>query len=192
MRRTVLLLFLLVVILDQSQAFLFGGRRGCSSDRECPSISRCPSGRYGFLNVCVGGRQELRGRCGTNSGLCGLFGNCGRACIEVWIETTSRKTVPKASIELSTGYFILRIFFLKVLTNVKRGGLLVVSFDRSRFKLFLRKFFNKFRQAPSYERPKTAPRTLFLSFESNNFFPITVKCRRLMKKSGKLACHGTG
>jgi hypothetical protein len=33
---------------------------------------------------------------------------------------------------------------LKVLTNEKRGRLAVVSFDRSRFKLFSRKFSNKF------------------------------------------------
>jgi hypothetical protein len=78
---------------------------------------------------------------------------------------------------------------LKVLTNEKRGGLTGVSFDRSRFKLFSRKFSNKFVLAPSCERPKTAPRTLFLSFESNNCFPTTVQCRRLMKKSGKLACQ---
>ncbi len=65
----------------------------------------------------------------------------------------------------------------------------VVSFDRSRYKLFSRKFSNTFVLAPSCERPKTATRTLFLSFESNNCFPITVWCRRLMKKSGKLACH---
>ncbi len=32
---------------------------------------------------------------------------------------------------------------LKVLTNEKRGGLAVVPFDRSRFKLFSRKFSNK-------------------------------------------------
>jgi hypothetical protein len=78
---------------------------------------------------------------------------------------------------------------LKVLTNEKRGGLAVVSFDRSRFKLISRKISNKFVQAPSCESPRTAQRTLFLSFESNNCFPITVLCRRLMEKSGKLACH---
>jgi hypothetical protein len=63
---------------------------------------------------------------------------------------------------------------LKVLTNEKTGGLAVVAFDRFRFKLFSRKFSNKFVLAPSCERPKTAPRTLFLLFESNNCFPITV------------------
>ena len=78
---------------------------------------------------------------------------------------------------------------LKVLANEKRGVLAVVSFDRSRFKLFSRKFSNKCVLAPSCERLKTAPRTLFLSFESNNYYPITIYCRRLIKKSGKLACH---
>ncbi len=51
---------------------------------------------------------------------------------------------------------------LKVLTNEKIGGLLVISFDRRRFKLFSRKFSNKLVQATSCERHKTAPRTLFL------------------------------
>jgi hypothetical protein len=40
----------------------------------------------------------------------------------------------------------------KVLTNEKRGGLTVVTFDRSPFKLLSRKFSNKFVQAPSCER----------------------------------------
>ncbi len=65
-------------------------------------------------------------------------------------------------------------FYLKVLANEKRGVLAVVSFDRSRFKLFSRKLSNKCVLAPSCERLKTAPRTLFLSFESNDCFPITV------------------
>jgi hypothetical protein len=63
---------------------------------------------------------------------------------------------------------------LKVFTNEKRDGLTVVSFDRSCFKLCSRKFSNKLVQAPSCERPKTAPRTLFLSFANNNCFQITV------------------
>ncbi len=63
---------------------------------------------------------------------------------------------------------------LKVLTNEKRGVLGVVLFERSRFNLFSRKFSNKFVLAPSFERTKTTLRTLFLSFESNNCFPITV------------------
>jgi hypothetical protein len=63
---------------------------------------------------------------------------------------------------------------LKVLSNEKRGNLKAVAFDRSPFKLFTQRFSNKSMQAPSCERPKTAQRTLFLSFESNNCFPITV------------------
>ncbi len=46
----------------------------------------------------------------------------------------------------------------------------MVSFERSRFKLFSRKFSNKFVLAPSNERPKTALRTLLLSFETIIFF----------------------
>ncbi len=53
---------------------------------------------------------------------------------------------------------------LKVLTNEKRGGLELAAFDRSPFKLLSLKFSNKSVQAPSCERHKTAPRTLFLSF----------------------------
>jgi hypothetical protein len=62
---------------------------------------------------------------------------------------------------------------LKVLTNEKRGGLKVVVFDRSSFKLFTLRFSNKSVQAPSYERPKTPPRTLFLLFANNNCIPIS-------------------
>ncbi len=69
---------------------------------------------------------------------------------------------------------LLLVMALKVLANEKRGVLAVVTFDRSRFKLFSREFSNKCVLAPSCERLKTAPRTLFLSFESNNCFPITV------------------
>ncbi len=78
---------------------------------------------------------------------------------------------------------------LKVLTNEKRGGLKVVAFDRSPFKLFTLRFSSKSVQAPSCERPRTAPRTLFLSFANNNCFQITVLRRSYMKKSVKLACH---
>ncbi len=53
-------------------------------------------------------------------------------------------------------------------------------------KLFTLRFSNKFVLAPSCKRPKTTQRTLFLSFESNNCFPITI---RLKKKSGKHAFH---
>ncbi len=76
---------------------------------------------------------------------------------------------------------------LKALSNEKRGGLGVVSFDRSIFKLISLKFSNKSVQAPSCERPKTTQRTLFLLFANNNCFQITLLCRRCMKKSGKLA-----
>ncbi len=62
---------------------------------------------------------------------------------------------------------------LKVLTNEKRGGLTVVAFDRSPFKLFTLKFSSKSVQAPSYERPETTQRNIFLSFEINNCLPIT-------------------
>ncbi len=65
----------------------------------------------------------------------------------------------------------------------------MVSFDRSCFKLFSRKFSNKFVQALSCERPKTALRTLFLLIANNNYFPITVLCRSFLKKSVKLVCH---
>ena len=58
---------------------------------------------------------------------------------------------------------------LKVLTNEKRGGLTVVSLDRSRFKLILRKFSNKSVQAPSCERHKTTQRT-----------PVSIICKQLL------------
>jgi hypothetical protein len=63
---------------------------------------------------------------------------------------------------------------LKVLTNEKRGGLKVVAFDKSPFKLFTLRFSTKSVQAPSCKRPKTTQRTLFLSFQINNWFPKTV------------------
>jgi hypothetical protein len=62
---------------------------------------------------------------------------------------------------------------LKVLTNEKKGGLEVVAFDRSLFKLFTLRLSDKLVQAPSSERPKTTQRTLFLSFEINNCLQIT-------------------
>ena len=71
---------------------------------------------------------------------------------------------------------------LKVSTNEKRGGLKVVTFDRSPFKVFSLRFSRNSVQAPSCKRPKTTQRTLFLSFEIKNWFPITVLCRRLIKK----------
>ncbi len=65
---------------------------------------------------------------------------------------------------------------LKVLTNEKRGGLRVISFDRSPFKLFSRKFWKESVQGPSCERHKTTQRTLFLLFASNSWFPMTLLC----------------
>jgi hypothetical protein len=67
-------------------------------------------------------------------------------------------------------------FFIK-LTNEKRGGVGVISFGRSPFKLFSLKFSNKSVQAPSCERPKTTQRTLFLLFANNICFPIALLCR---------------
>jgi hypothetical protein len=61
---------------------------------------------------------------------------------------------------------------LKVLTNERRGGLKVVAFDRSPFMLFSLRFSTKSVQAQSCERPKTYQRTLSLSFEIKNWFPI--------------------
>ncbi len=78
---------------------------------------------------------------------------------------------------------------LKLLTNEKRGGLKVVAFDKSPFKLFSLRFSTKYVQAPSYERPKTTQQTLILSFEIKNCFPIAVLRRSFMKKSEKLTCH---
>ena len=65
----------------------------------------------------------------------------------------------------------------------------MVAFDRYPFKLVTLKFSNKSVQAPSCERPRTAPRTLFLSFANNNCLQITVLRRSCMKKSEKLARH---
>jgi hypothetical protein len=79
--------------------------------------------------------------------------------------------------------------FLKVLVNEKRGGLKVVALDKSPYKLFMLKFSKESVKAPSCKRPKTTQRTPFLSFEINNWLPITVLCWRLIKKSRKLACH---
>jgi hypothetical protein len=61
---------------------------------------------------------------------------------------------------------------LKVLINEKRGGLKVVAFNRSPFKLFTLRFSNKSVQNPSCERRRTSQRSLFLSFEINNCFQI--------------------
>ncbi len=63
---------------------------------------------------------------------------------------------------------------LKVLTTSKRGGLTVMLFDMSRFKLFTQIFSNKSVQSSSCERHKTAQRTLFLLIANNNCFPMTL------------------
>ncbi len=63
--------------------------------------------------------------------------------------------------------------YLKVLTNEKRGGIKVIAFYRSPFKLFTLRFSKKSVNAPSSERPQTTQRTLLLSFEINNCLQIT-------------------
>ncbi len=78
--------------------------------------------------------------------------------------------------------YLRRKTSLKLLTNEKRGGLRVILFYRSPFKLFSRKFSKESVQAPSFERPRTAPRTLFVSFAINNCFQISVQHRSYMKK----------
>ncbi len=61
----------------------------------------------------------------------------------------------------------------KVLTNEKRGGLKVVSIDRSPFKLFTLGLSKKSLKIPSCERPKRTPqRSLFLLFEYHNCIHI--------------------
>jgi hypothetical protein len=69
----------------------------------------------------------------------------------------------------------LHFAMLKMKTNEKRGGLKVVSFDRSRSKLFTLRFSNKSMQTPSCERRKTTQRTLFLSFEYKNCVKIQIE-----------------
>jgi hypothetical protein len=91
---------------------------------------------------------------------------------EIWNDCTKVLPLKRFSTSMCTKVHIL--YPLKVLTNEKRGGFTVVSFDRSRFKLLSRKFSHKFVLASSYETHKTAPRTLFLSFANYNCFPITL------------------
>jgi hypothetical protein len=74
-------------------------------------------------------------------------------------------------------YLTMKTIKLKVLTNEKKGGLEVVAFDRSLFKLFTLIFSDKSVQAPSSERPKSTQRTLFLSFEINNCLHI-MHCKK--------------
>jgi hypothetical protein len=58
---------------------------------------------------------------------------------------------------------------LKVLTNEKRGGVRVISFDRPPFKLLSRKFSKESVQTPSCERHKTTQRT-----------PFSIICKQLL------------
>ncbi len=64
---------------------------------------------------------------------------------------------------------------LKVLANEKRGGLKVVAFDKSPFKLFTLKFSKEFVKAPSCKRPKTTQRTPFLSFKGAQVWDIRLR-----------------
>ncbi len=72
---------------------------------------------------------------------------------------------------------VLKAIRLKVLSSEKRGGLNLVTFNWSPFKLFTLKFSKESVQTLSGERPKTAQRTLFLLFERNKCLPITTQCR---------------
>ena len=84
----ILLAVLLVLVMDWPRAAhgLFGPP-SCGSNRDCPPINRCSSGRTIFL-TCPGGNQLLGGRCErVDNFFCrvgnplGLGGNCaGRAC----------------------------------------------------------------------------------------------------------------
>jgi hypothetical protein len=58
---------------------------------------------------------------------------------------------------------------LKVFSNEKRGGLRIISFDRSPFKLLSRKFSTDSVQASSCERHKTTQRT-----------PVSIICKQLL------------
>ncbi len=63
--------------------------------------------------------------------------------------------IVRFSFDIGQCYLTMFVSFrLKVLANKKRGGLTVVSFDRSLFMLFSRKFSNKLMQVPSCERPR--------------------------------------
>jgi hypothetical protein len=66
-------------------------------------------------------------------------------------------------------YQILNVFYLKVSTNEKRGGLKVVAFDSPPFKLLSRKFSKESVQAPFCERHKTTHRT-----------PGSIICKQLL------------
>ncbi len=112
-------------------------------------------------------------------------------CTRIWTRTRFRLDLQGCSIRQSHNHILTAspvclfrkvvvgysnsLLFLR-LNNDKRGGMRVVSFDRSPFKLFSLKFLNKSVQTPSCERPKTTQRTLFLSFEIKNCFQIAAYC----------------
>ncbi len=118
--------------------------------------------------------------------------NCSHQLIKDTVDTLSTKT--KTFFDLwnmnYSRYFSTKNIFLRFKgIDQCKGWLNLVSFDLSRFKLFTLKFSKESVQTSSCNRPKTAQRILFLSFEINNYFPITVQLRRMMKKSAKHACH---
>jgi hypothetical protein len=95
----------------------------------------------------------------------------------IWLESKLRG--PGLAKTRHILYYIILLYIsrknilisLKILTIEKRGGLKEVTFDRSPFKLFTLRFSNKSVQAPSCERPRTAP---LLSLANNNCFQIAV------------------
>ena len=86
--------------------------------------------------------------------------------VEVWKKHFGFELERRGTHE--TFFLSVSLFSLKLLTNEKRGWLIVVLFVRSPFKLFSLKFSNKSVQAPSCERHKTTQGTLFLLFANNN------------------------
>ncbi len=91
--------------------------------------------------------------------------------ISPWIRSQHRKGFNSRARNLCQTDLYKKIEKSSAMSNdqEKRGGLKVVALDRSDFKLFTLRFSNKLVQAPSRERPKTAQRNLFLSFEINIF-----------------------
>jgi hypothetical protein len=76
-------------------------------------------------------------------------------CIEKLRGQCDDESSMKVSKIISNSVLVLS-WNLKVLTNEKRGGMKVVAFDRSPFKIFLLRFSTK-----SCERPKTTQRSLY-------------------------------
>jgi hypothetical protein len=110
------------------------------------------------------------------------FGSPGAAALPTW--PTRRRSWPSRTAPilgwgrptppLRPVCALSAMYNLMVLTNEKRGGLYLASFDRSPFKIFSLRFSKESVQTPSCERTKTAQRTLFMSFEINNCFQIAV------------------